>query len=60
MAEKLAGVLALAIWLGYVGFLAVAIGEPALLIIAGATAVMAAVDVVQTAFQRREESIRRG
>ncbi|GBD41947.1 hypothetical protein HRbin39_01334 [bacterium HR39] len=60
MPGKIAGVFALAIWLAYVGFLVLKVGEIPLLIITAATIVMAAVDLIQTEFQKRAESLRRG
>lgn len=60
MAGKIAGVLAFAIWLAYVGFLALEVAEIPLLIITAATIVMAAVDLIQTEFRKRAESLRRG
>ena len=60
MAGKIAGVFAFLIWLAYVGFLSAKVGEIPLLLIVAATVIMAAVDLVQTEFQRREASRRRG
>ena len=60
MAGKMAGVVAFLIWLAYVGFLSIKVGEIPLLLIVAATVVMAAVDLFQTEFQRREASRRRG
>jgi len=60
MAGKIAGVFAFLMWLSYVGFLSLALGEIPLLIITAATVIMAAVDLIQTEFHRRAASRRRG
>ncbi len=60
MAGKLAGILATAGWLLYVGFLAFSVFASPLLVIVGGTAALALIDLWQTEFQRRESSIRRG
>ncbi len=60
MTGKIGGILAFAIWFAYVGFLAWKVFEIPLLIITGGAVVLALVDLVQTEFQKREASIRRG
>jgi cobalamin biosynthesis protein CobD/CbiB len=58
--RRIAGTFATLIMVVYVGFLAWSTGSPALGIIVLVTVALALIDLVQTEYQRREESIRRG
>lgn len=60
MVGAIAGTLATAIMVAYVGFLAWSTGSLAFAIIVAATVALALIDLFQTEFQRREDSIRRG
>ncbi len=60
MDGRIAGTLATLIMVVYVGFLAWSTGSLALGIIVLVTVALALIDLVQTEYQRREDSIRRG
>lgn len=60
MDGRIAGTFATLIMLVYVGFLAWSTGSLALGIIVLVTVALALIDLVQTEYQRREDSIRRG
>jgi ABC-type transport system involved in cytochrome bd biosynthesis fused ATPase/permease subunit len=57
---RIAGTLATLIMVVYVGFLAWSTGSLALGIIVLVTVALALIDLFQTEYQRREDSIRRG
>lgn len=60
MDGRIAGTLATLVLVAYVGFLAWSTGSIALGIIVACTVALAVTDLVQTEYQRREDSIRRG
>lgn len=60
MGGRIAGILATLVFAAYTGFLAWRTGSPALMVIVAITLLLAVVNLWQTEFLRRENSIRRG